>query len=280
MGWMIGPAQVIEFAGFWPLECDFLANYFLGFPRIASRDSSRSSGWSRAISMRPRERRETSEQDLFRSRLDQIIDMKHALVKLARTIDWGFLEQTFGAVYTDKPGQPPGASDPQAQLRPFRRGFVRSLGGESVLPVLLRRGIFPTRVGVRPFVADALAPADGGRQAQGAVAGEPGGGDPDGGDEALRPRLCCDRHHGAAEGGDVSDRRQTAQPGARAAGATDEEARREPAPILCAGRQAGSDQAPALRPCSSIQARQPELTQAQDLSRPCHPRHRAAHCQE
>jgi hypothetical protein len=36
--------------------------------------------------MRPRERRETSEQDLFRSRLDQIIDMKHALVKLARAI--------------------------------------------------------------------------------------------------------------------------------------------------------------------------------------------------
>ena len=57
--------------------------------------------------MRPRERRETSEQDVFRSRLDQIIDMKHALVKLARTIDWGFLEQTFGAVYTDKPRQPP-----------------------------------------------------------------------------------------------------------------------------------------------------------------------------
>src|SRR5947199_7416327 len=57
--------------------------------------------------MRPRERRETSEQDLFRSRLDQIIDMKHALVKLGRAIDWRFLEDTFGAVYTDKPGQPP-----------------------------------------------------------------------------------------------------------------------------------------------------------------------------
>ena len=61
--------------------------------------------------MRPRERRESGKQDLFRSRLDQIIDMKHALVKLSRAIDWGFLEQTFGAVYTDKPGQPP-----------FRRG--------------------------------------------------------------------------------------------------------------------------------------------------------------
>jgi IS5 family transposase len=29
------------------------------------------------------------------------------LVKLSRAIDWGFLEQTFGAVYTENPGQPP-----------------------------------------------------------------------------------------------------------------------------------------------------------------------------
>jgi transposase, IS5 family len=57
--------------------------------------------------MRPRERRESGEQDLFRSRLDQIIDMRHALVRLARTIDWGFLEDTLGAVYQDGAGQPP-----------------------------------------------------------------------------------------------------------------------------------------------------------------------------
>jgi len=57
--------------------------------------------------MRPRERRETGEQDLFRSRLDQIVDMGHPLVKLAREVDWGFLETTFGAVYSDGPGQPP-----------------------------------------------------------------------------------------------------------------------------------------------------------------------------
>jgi hypothetical protein len=43
-------------------------------------------GW-----MRPREQRDCGEQDLFRSRLDQIIDMDHALVGLARTIDWRFL---------------------------------------------------------------------------------------------------------------------------------------------------------------------------------------------
>ncbi|MGY4501607.1 hypothetical protein ACVWYH_005538 [Bradyrhizobium sp. GM24.11] len=57
--------------------------------------------------MRPRERRETGEQDLFRSGLDQIIDMKHSPVTLARTVDWESLEQAFGAVYTDGPGQPP-----------------------------------------------------------------------------------------------------------------------------------------------------------------------------
>src|SRR5207247_10807429 len=57
--------------------------------------------------MRPRERRESGEQDLFRSRLDQVINMDHALAKLARTIDWGFLEEKFGAVYSDGSGRPP-----------------------------------------------------------------------------------------------------------------------------------------------------------------------------
>ena len=57
--------------------------------------------------MRPKERRETEQSDLLRSRLDAIIDMGHPLVKLARTIDWPFLEQKFGAVYKDKPGRPP-----------------------------------------------------------------------------------------------------------------------------------------------------------------------------
>jgi IS5 family transposase len=57
--------------------------------------------------MRAKERRDTGQADLLRSRLDVIIDMRHALVKLARTIDWSFLEQRFGAVYEDRPGRPP-----------------------------------------------------------------------------------------------------------------------------------------------------------------------------
>jgi transposase, IS5 family len=57
--------------------------------------------------MRPKEPRDSGQHDLLRSRLDQIIDMSHALVKLARTIDWEFLSEKLGSVYTDHPGRPP-----------------------------------------------------------------------------------------------------------------------------------------------------------------------------
>lgn len=57
--------------------------------------------------MRPKERRESGQNDLFRSQLDQILNLDHALVQLARSIDWSFLEQRFGAVYDDDPGRPP-----------------------------------------------------------------------------------------------------------------------------------------------------------------------------
>jgi transposase, IS5 family len=57
--------------------------------------------------MRPRERRDSGQGDLLRSRLDQIIDMRHPLATLAGKVDWAFLEKTFGEAYADGPGQPP-----------------------------------------------------------------------------------------------------------------------------------------------------------------------------
>ena len=57
--------------------------------------------------MRPRERRDSGQNDLFRARLDQIVDLDHPLAKLGRAIDWRFLEGRFGAVYSDKAGHPP-----------------------------------------------------------------------------------------------------------------------------------------------------------------------------
>jgi transposase, IS5 family len=55
----------------------------------------------------PRERRDSGQTDLFRSRLDQIINIEHPLAKLAASIDWLFLEERFGEVYEDVPGRPP-----------------------------------------------------------------------------------------------------------------------------------------------------------------------------
>jgi len=42
------------------------------------------------------------QKEFFRPALDQIIDLGHPLVRLADTIDWGFLDRTLGDVY--KPG--------------------------------------------------------------------------------------------------------------------------------------------------------------------------------
>lgn len=48
--------------------------------------------------MRPREHREAGQADNFRSRLDQIIDPDHRLVRLGRLIDWSFVESLCGAL--------------------------------------------------------------------------------------------------------------------------------------------------------------------------------------
>src|SRR5260370_23942423 len=77
-------------------------------------------------SMRRRERRETSEQDLFRSRLHQIIDMKTSLVKLARSVNWRLLEAKFGAVYTDGSGRPLLPTRLMAGLAILKHTFNRS----------------------------------------------------------------------------------------------------------------------------------------------------------
>jgi IS5 family transposase len=37
--------------------------------------------------------------------LEEIIDLGHPLVRLAREIDWGFLDQRFASVCTPGPGQ-------------------------------------------------------------------------------------------------------------------------------------------------------------------------------
>ena len=57
--------------------------------------------------MRPRPMRPTGQSDMFRSRLDQIINLDHELVRLARLIAWGFIEGRCGEAYCDAVGHPP-----------------------------------------------------------------------------------------------------------------------------------------------------------------------------
>ena len=42
--------------------------------------------------MRPKKHEATGSADLFRARLDQIINMRHELVQLAGKIEWEFID--------------------------------------------------------------------------------------------------------------------------------------------------------------------------------------------
>jgi IS5 family transposase len=55
--------------------------------------------------MRPKKHEVTGEGDLFRARLDQIINMKHELVQLGGKIDWAWIDGEMAPLYSDK-GRP------------------------------------------------------------------------------------------------------------------------------------------------------------------------------
>jgi transposase, IS5 family len=55
--------------------------------------------------MRPKKPQTTGEDDLFRPRLDQIINLKHELVQLAGKTDWDWIDREIAPLYSDK-GRP------------------------------------------------------------------------------------------------------------------------------------------------------------------------------
>jgi len=55
--------------------------------------------------MRPKQHEMTGSGDLFRARLDQIINMKHELVQLAGRIDWTWIDTEIAPLYSEK-GRP------------------------------------------------------------------------------------------------------------------------------------------------------------------------------
>jgi IS5 family transposase len=55
--------------------------------------------------MRPKRHETTGSGDLFRARLDQIINMKHELVQLAEKIDWAWIDSEIAPLYSES-GRP------------------------------------------------------------------------------------------------------------------------------------------------------------------------------
>jgi IS5 family transposase len=55
--------------------------------------------------MRPKKHQTTGSNDLFRARLDQIINLKHELAQLADKIDWDWIDGEVAPLYSDK-GRP------------------------------------------------------------------------------------------------------------------------------------------------------------------------------
>ncbi len=55
--------------------------------------------------MRPKKHTTTGSGDLFRARLDQIINMKHELVLLAGKVDWDWIDGEIAPLYSEN-GRP------------------------------------------------------------------------------------------------------------------------------------------------------------------------------
>ena len=76
----------------------------LRFPYSGWRDSPPADDWRGHATSRPRDE---PQKDLFGPALEQIIHLKHPLVRLAGEIDWSFIERRGSTGFRPRPGQPP-----------------------------------------------------------------------------------------------------------------------------------------------------------------------------
>ena len=228
----------------------------------------------------PKERRESGQNDLFKARLDQIIDISHPRVRLAHAIDWWFLEEKFGAVYTDGTGSPPLPTRLMAGLRILK--YTENLSDERLCEVWAENPYFQYFCGEEFFQHKLVFDCSSltrWRQRMGedrlnaliqeslAVAAKT---------KALKPQdLSAVVVDTTVQPKNVAypDGREAFEPGARTPRAARQEARRRFAPVLCKGGQVSAHQAAALRACETVQTRQQALENAQDLSRPRDARH-------
>ncbi len=90
--------------------------------------------------------------DMFRNRLDQIVNMKHELILLAQVIDWSSFEKEFGAYYVEKKGRPGKPIRLMVGLHYLKQAFDES--DESVLYGFLENPYWQYFCGYEHFQKD------------------------------------------------------------------------------------------------------------------------------
>ncbi len=89
---------------------------------------------------------------LFQSRLDQILNMKHPLVRLAQAIDWPVFEEEFGPCYCEGKGRPAKPARLMVGLHYLKHAFNES--DESVVERLLENPYWQYFCGFEYFQHD------------------------------------------------------------------------------------------------------------------------------
>jgi hypothetical protein len=136
-------SRVFAIAGFGGSGVGYLAN-------CAARRAVIPSPRQRAEgdSMWPKERRESGQNDLFRARLDQIVDLGHSLAKLARAVDCGFSRIGSGRSIPTRLGIHRCRHGSRRAWRSSSRCMISrtrrcaSAGSRTRTSVVLRRGFF------------------------------------------------------------------------------------------------------------------------------------------
>src|SRR5499426_293225 len=112
--------------------------------------------------------RDDRQDDLFQLPLEQFINPRHPLVRLAREVDWDFLGRRFGSVCSVGPGYPPLSTRLVAGL--FILKHMHNLSDEELCDRWVENPyyqyfcgevVFRHALPFDPLVADPLAPATG-----------------------------------------------------------------------------------------------------------------------
>lgn len=99
--------------------------------------------------MKPKKPKQRDHEDLFRSRLDQILDRRHPLYLLANQIDWSVFDNKFGSLYAEK-GRPAKSTRLLVGLHYLKHAFDES--DESVVARLLENPYWQYFCGFEYFI--------------------------------------------------------------------------------------------------------------------------------